>query len=201
MSQHELQRVRSDLETIRQAAGLAPPIGWGDVWMNLALVPLGLAFAAWETYAPPRLEWIGLLPFAIYVPWATWTFRHTRTHAPARHREHKAGLPLVAVISVANFVFLAWSRRVGMPPMVAGGCALFFLGVLVAAHASTSRFRAAAWPAAISMAVFGMVMPFCTRHEALIAVGLIGAFAGASIAAIQAWQLHSIARVNVPAAN
>ncbi len=62
MGESQLDRIRGDLETIREAAGLGLPFGWEDVWISLALVPCGVILAVVGTFAPLRLDpaWGGL---------------------------------------------------------------------------------------------------------------------------------------------
>ena len=44
MSVSELERVKEDIATIKEAAGLELPFGWDSVWLNL----IGLPFVgAW----------------------------------------------------------------------------------------------------------------------------------------------------------
>ena len=38
MSKKELERVKEDIEIIKEAAGLELPFGWEDVWINLYLI-------------------------------------------------------------------------------------------------------------------------------------------------------------------
>ena len=61
----ELERVRGDLEAMREAAGLGLPFGWEDVWLNLALVPCGAMLAVLGFVAP-----LGSLRLAMMVLFA-----------------------------------------------------------------------------------------------------------------------------------
>ena len=62
MSDADLRRLREDLHTIHQAAGVGLPFDRADVWEALALVPAGALLAAWAFFAPGDSLAVGLVP-------------------------------------------------------------------------------------------------------------------------------------------
>ena len=62
MSQAEINRIREDLETIREAAGMGLPFGWEDVWLNLAGVPCGLIVFAAGVFGAPECRTLMTMP-------------------------------------------------------------------------------------------------------------------------------------------
>src|SRR6476620_6030365 len=67
MSEAELRRIRVDLDTIEQAAGLALPFQWADVWQTLTMAPAGGWLAAWVYFGPADYPYlaIGFLPLLL----------------------------------------------------------------------------------------------------------------------------------------
>jgi hypothetical protein len=55
MSEAEIDRIRKDINTIREAGGLDLPFDWEDVWLALALVPCGLVLSAAGALGPLNL--------------------------------------------------------------------------------------------------------------------------------------------------
>lgn len=70
MSEADLRRLRNDLETVQEAAGLTLPFDWADVWVALTLVPAGAVFTAVGAFVPIRWMLLCLVPFtAALVPY------------------------------------------------------------------------------------------------------------------------------------
>ena len=65
MSDAELRRLRKDLDTIQQAAGMGLPFDRADVWESLALVPAGGFLAAWAFFGPGDTLALGLVPLLL----------------------------------------------------------------------------------------------------------------------------------------
>src|SRR5437868_545047 len=62
MDATDLRRLRDDLETLHQAAGLGLPFDQTDVWLTLAMTPAGMFLALWALLAPATGFAVGLAP-------------------------------------------------------------------------------------------------------------------------------------------
>src|SRR5579862_3425218 len=95
MSQEHLDRLRGDLEIVKQAAGLDLPFGKADVHTNLWVAACGVLTAVWPALAPLQIRgWI-VVPLAVAVLGAAWSARRAnlnRAAKPAPWREHRLGI-------------------------------------------------------------------------------------------------------------
>src|SRR5580704_15130148 len=67
MSESELTRLRQDVDTIQEAAGLTLPFGWREVWLCLGIVPCGLVITMWAALGPWDYIFVSLAPLILLV--------------------------------------------------------------------------------------------------------------------------------------
>src|SRR3954447_19888780 len=118
MGEAEFDRIREDLETIREAAGLGLPFGWEDVWLNLALVPCGAILSAAGAFGPAeaaRLAAMPVLGVVLMVVGLRYRFRRSTGRSPARRREYDLAIGAGLLYGLLTGVFLAWARSSGQP--------------------------------------------------------------------------------------
>jgi hypothetical protein len=203
MSEVELARVRQDLETIRQAAGMQLPFGWADVWQTLALIPGGLLLAAWAYFGPEPYLVLGLVPLLLVALVAAYRhfgkLRGTGS-TQALHRDHLFETTATLVVIAALAGYLVWEKKLGLSSSTVGGVACYFLGVLCAVLGLTHRNRRVYFAGAVAFIPFGLLIPLCPGKPMVTAVGgLALVVAGLAGAAILAWQLHVSRRDHEPA--
>jgi hypothetical protein len=196
MSEADLRRVREDLETMRQAAGLELPFDWADVGWALALVPAGAALSAWAYFGPTGYHAFGLVPLVLLGLVAAlhraWKPRHNR------HQALDRTATLVIAAGVAGY--LVWERTLGLPGSTGGAIACFFLGVVCAVIGCSRREARAAFAGTVALVPFGLLIPFCPGKPTITAVGGLAVLvAGLTAAAILAWQLRGERRDHEPA--
>src|SRR5262245_27040312 len=135
MSEAELRRVREDLETLRQAAGLGLPFDWADVGWSLALVPAGAALSAWAYVDPAGYHALGLVPLVLLALGAgahrVWKLRRGQA-APSLRRHHTIDVATTVVVAAAAAGYLVWEKTLGLPGSTGGAILCFFLGALCA---------------------------------------------------------------------
>jgi len=203
MSEAEIGRIRGDLETIRQAAGLGLPFGWEDVWLSLAGVPCGLILSVAGAFIHPlSYVWLAALPVLGVVVFAAslrYRFRRSTGRSTARRLEYDLGLGAAMICSLLASVFLLWARRTGAPILMIGGAAVSMIGGLCAVLALTSPGRRYWLASAIVLIAFGLVLPFCSPRQVAVVAGASLAICGLATAAIQAGQLRRIERDHEPA--
>ena len=115
MSVTEIERVKQDIATIKEAAGLELPFGWDSVWINLIGLPCG---AVWFlvfllisdiTYRYMMLvPWILLLAVTVYL-----RRKNTRSsrRSAIRARQCRVALYEAIPIAVAMGVFVTLAER------------------------------------------------------------------------------------------
>src|SRR4051794_27363639 len=123
---NEIDRIRKDLETIREAAGLELPFGWKDVWLSLAAIPLGGVMAALGALSPLRYTRLAIIP-ALLLLLATAVlrgrYRQSTGRSPVRRKEYSLGLGTAVLLTLIVGGFLAWAKHLGQPTQMAGGLA------------------------------------------------------------------------------
>ena len=204
MSNADLDRLRNDIESIREVAGLGLPFGWEDVALSLALAPCGVALALVGAFAPQGYARLGLLP-ALGVVLAGVSlrirFRRGTGRSPARRREYTLGLAAGLLYGTLAGAYLAWARSVGEPTRMTEALAVSLAGGLCAVLAMTGPGRRSLFAAAATLIAYGLVLPFCSPRQVVVAGGVAVALAGLAGAAIQAWQLRAIGGGHEPAAH
>lgn len=189
MSDANVRRMREDLDAIQQAAGLAPPFRWADVWLALALAPAGALLAAWASLGPAEYLALGLVPLLLLALVAG--ARQLGRAEPASRRESRFGTVGALAVGVALAIYFLWARRFGLVQGAPGAVACFFVGILCLLLALTAPARRVYLAGAVSLTPFGLVAPLCADQQAVAAVGgLAVAAAGLTAAAILAWQLR-----------
>jgi len=197
MGEAEIDRLRADIATIREAGGLDLPFGWEDVCLNLALAPCGAILAVAGAFGPPEAgPWAvtPVLGVVLGVVCLRYRFRRSTGRSPARRREYDLMLGAGLLYGLLTGVFLEWARSTGQPAGIAGGCATAMGGALCAVLASTSPGRLYWSAAAVDLIANGLVYPLCSPPQLAIVGGVGMAASGVAAAAIQASQLRRIGR-------
>jgi hypothetical protein len=191
MSEAEVARLRRDLDTMQSAAGLVLPFGWREVWLTLALAPCGAIVAAWALLGPPGYLTISLLPLAaaFLTYFGSWSLRY-RAHA-REQREHRFETIAAAAFLVAMACLFAWDRMFHLPrgAVLSGGFILAGIMLVPLALSSPARRPGLAYPFTLIPA--GLALPFCTRQQTFLVLGLGLMATGLLAAAIMARQLKA----------
>src|SRR6476646_6841180 len=142
MSDAELRRLREDLDTVQQAAGLELPFDWDDVWWALALLPAGAILSAWAYFGPADYYRFGLVPLVLlglnFGGHRVWKHR-CGNPTPSQRRHITIDTTKVLVVAVAMAGYLIWEKILGLPGSTGGAIACFFLGILCTVAGSSSR--------------------------------------------------------------
>jgi len=194
MSETGLNRVRDDLATIKQAAGLELPFGKEDVRLGLWSAIIGVFVTACAVFSPWEYRRMIFVPIGLAVLLTVWTsikMRQQRTKQPGRWREQRT-------IGIAVLVFLPlaigykyWERASGRPGEMVGAASVVFFGVGVLVAAVIEKKRLYYAGGAIPLMAVGISIPLCTPRQVMIAAGLCWITGGLAVAAIQAWQLRT----------
>ena len=194
MSHADLNRVRDDLETMKEAAGVGLPFGREDVRAGMWCAVCGILISAWALLGPWEYRWVILAPLSLAVVGgfrASVTARRQRAVEPVRWREHRLS-GIVAVVAVPLAIgYTQWERQLGFPRELVGAASVFFVGVGALVFAVVNRKRLYYVGAAIPLMTFGLAIPLCSASQVVIAGGLCLMAGGLATAGIQHWQLRS----------
>ena len=195
MSGVDLDRVKQDLATLKDAARLELPFGRKDVRINLWMAACGALIAVWFAMTPWDDRWLRILLFCppvVFVGRAMLSAKRDRDHEPARWRELRMSLLAMVIIVPLVVAYIRWERWIGMPREMAGAAALFFVGVaaLVVALMDFRRLHYAG--GALALMAFGIAFPNLSRTGIFVAGGLCIMAGCLASAAVQWWQLREV---------
>ncbi len=132
MSQTEMDRVRDDLATMKQAVGAELPFGWEDVRASLALTVVGLMAMGWSLWPHDLSDQWGMIPLLLFVVGYTLRlrvkYRRGTGRSSGRRREYTFGLVGAMVAGGLALVYRRWATELDVPLPFAGGACLFVLG-------------------------------------------------------------------------
>jgi len=175
MSTGSIDRVRSDLNAMREVLGLGPIWSMTDVRFGFALAGSGALFALFR--------WPGS-PLAVPVPWATAPVLFTtvvwlgymaiksRTlprREEARRREYQLGIVMIFCALIAYFGYGYWGRLIGLTQAQRGGVFIAFAGaatiIFAIAQPAPRRYpRTYSFACGIPLLALGLAIPL-TRPE------------------------------------
>ncbi len=195
MSAGDLDRIKQDIEAIREAAGLELPFGREDVFINLALVPYAAYSALISALAPSRYFLpLFLIPTAglmLSVVALRFRYRMSTGRSPVRRREYSLNLVMGAIYGALIGGYLFWVKGRGEPITLALGFAIAMGGGICAILAMTGRGRQFYLAPAVTMLGLGLVIPFCSPLGVGTAAFVALASNGLLSAAIMTRQLRS----------
>jgi len=193
MSKKELERVKEDIEIIKEAAGLELPFGWEDVWINLYLILVGAWLIIWR-FLPYQLSRIWrVVPLAILVivyVFLRLKYRRGTGRSPVRRRGYSVVLFLTPVLGLCAFGYLVWVVRSGRHFTFAVSGMWFFAGLILLIFAFAERGRLFYLGWAITLILCGIAITIWPGLSVLeMNVGIVCVTASSSTAIIQAFQL------------
>ncbi len=200
METRELERVKADIEIIKEAAGLELPFGWEDVWLSVYLIPVGVWLAIWR-FLPFQLSRLWrILPVAVIgIVFVLLRIKYRRStgRSPVRRRGYSVGLFACPVLGLCWFGYLVWVVRSGRDFVFAVGGMWFFMGLILLLFAFVERGRLFYLGWAIPMILCGIAITIWPELNMLeMNVGIVLIAASSATAAIQAYQLKRSARKN-----
>jgi len=217
----ELDRVKSDLETIQRAMGLAPSMGrewidwmkrdrWFSLWWCLpgamlitsALLPLDNAE---KNFGLVPNQWAGLLVAAVMLGIAAVHSRKIVANdgrPPAMIRECKRvngmsgeGLWFSLALSVQVLLYFLWAKQyhIAFEPFWAG-LFIFTGATCLVASVSAKVWALLGW--AIPFLVYGLCLPLAEAHHKVngVLLGMMFIAVALSFSIIQVWQIRQMER-------
>lgn len=193
MNQESVDRIRGDLEILKQAAGLDLPFGRHDVAASLWLAGCGVLLGVWAALAPWEYRGVVFVPIALVIlagAWSAWQAHRNRAVSPAAWREHRLSIRGVLIATPLVVAYLLWQKSLGLPRGGAGGAALFLFGVAALVLALADRRRMYYLAGAIPLMAWGIAVPMLAPDQVIVAGGIAMTVGGLAAAAIQSVQLR-----------
>ncbi len=191
MSSTDLTRVKEDLATIRSAAGLEPPFGHEDVRASFMLAAGGAVAMLWALLPLGLPDQWGMIPVILlviaYVARMRARYARETGRSGVRRREYTAGLVGMVVVGVLAVVYRLWATKLGISLTVAGGAALFILGLSLILPVLRDRMRVPDLGLAVPLMLCGLAIPLVSVSLWILvgAAFAIGGVAGALLIARQ----------------
>ena len=195
MTEAGLDRVRRDLEVMKQAAGTELPFGREDLkwgWIDgLIFLPL----AAWAWRGPGTYMSLAIVLSLLATLPGAWALRRKhrrqRDQHPSRWREQRRGtLALLGVVPFGYLLFV-WAVVNGTPPNTMVGLALVIgggVGTFMGLFYSTRRYYLGM---GVAMIACGLVIPGATDRQVGLAMALMFIVGAPVSTAIATWQLRA----------
>ena len=147
MPVNELERVKQDIATIKEAAGIGLPFGWESAWATMFVMP---AMGAWwlvcGLFFDIQSPYVFLYLVPMVFPLAVfghirWKYgRHGKSSADQR-RGNRSSIYASIVFVVPLAVFLTWAMRAGVDLIYIASGVATILGMMIALTA----FHCQAW--------------------------------------------------------
>ncbi|NQT17493.1 MAG: hypothetical protein HQ582_32360 [Planctomycetes bacterium] len=190
-----LDRVREDLETMKQAAGTELPFGREDLkwgWIDgLIFVPL----AAWAWLGPGTYMSLAIVLSLLATLPGAWVlrrkFQRQQDRHPSRWRDHRLGTLVVLCAAPLVYLIFVWAVVNGTPPNTMVGLVLAGSGGVYTFMGLFSRTRRYFAGMGIAMIACGLVMPLCTDRQVGLAMALMFIVGAPVSTMIAAWQLRA----------
>jgi hypothetical protein len=140
MNEKEFERVKADMEIIKEAAGLDLPFGWDSVFMNMVLLPLmGIYYLIFYFGFSNRSSWLwSLVPAVVLfaaMGYLRVRYRKSTGRSAAKRNEYGFTFYSNVVIGLAAAGYFWWARAKGLNTIdVATGIILMVgvFGILLA---------------------------------------------------------------------
>lgn len=202
MSKDELERVKEDIEVIKETLGLDLPFGWDSVLVNFLLFPgIGLWISAYWFLSDKASSFVmGIPPLvAVLVAFAYLRFKYRKSSGRAviKRQEHNWNLIELIVGFSIVLPYFVWARRAGVDPLYLGAGIMIILGAMHTIAAIHLKGRLYWLGAGISAAVFGIALLIWQSPTAVVLSGSIfSCVIGLSMGSIQAYQLKQVKSTN-----
>lgn len=193
MDQSDVQRMKDDLAAITHATGLEPPVAREDVWANLGIAGGGLVALAWALVPHGLPNQWGMIPLILlvcgYLVRMRIRYRRSWGRSPIRRREYTGEIVGTVLVAGLALVYRLWATELGISLNVAGGAALFLLGMSLVVPAVKDNNRLSDLGLAIPLMLCGLAIPLWSV-SLWIPIGLAFSVGGVTTALLTARRLR-----------
>jgi len=193
MNTEKIERVQTDLQTLRNAMNLDLPYDERDIWPNIGIAisllpPIALGFSG-------RLSgvgWLSFLPFAVVVLFIGFQVirRSFSRQTNVGKKEFRFELILGMIFLASNLALKKWVSAAGLPEMVTPAVLFLPLGLLFCMLPYWNRTHLSYLGWGFTFLALGLTAPFCPKEywrPFAMCVAILGFL---STAGIMRWQLN-----------
>ena len=189
MSAYDLQQVRADLDTIRNAAGISAKPVRHDLVGNALIAISGLIAAGWAILSQGVTQLWGLAVVLLPVGYLiSLRLRHSRARGGSPQvRQDFATAGAVLSLGVPFVAYALWAERMKIPPMLVLATSIFFVGLLMLSGVLARPRRLELAPWCLAFMVGALLVPSTTLSPVAV-IGLMlaaGGFASACVVTVQ----------------
>jgi len=201
MSVSEIDRVKEDIEVIKEAVGLELPFGWDSVLVNFLLFPaMGLWWLIiwFLSEKPSRLVMaIPLFVMLAVFSYLRFKYRKSSGRASIKRQEHNLNLVELILFIPILIVYFTWARHAGYDTAFVGAGICIVLGITHTVAALHLKGRLYWLGGGIPVAVFGVALLIWQSPTAVVLNGSIfSCVIGLAMGSIQAYQLKQVKLTN-----
>jgi len=201
METKELERVKSDIEIIKEAAGLELPFGWDSAFVNLILYPITGIWILIYLYVAkkPTPFWV-IVTFAVVLGilgYLRFRYRKSTGRSSAKRNEYGFTFYSNIAIGLVAGAYIFWARAKGLDTTTVGAGLALMLGVFGVLLAIFMKGRLYYLGGSIPIILLGISFLVWTTSKIVIlncCLALI--IAGIAMGCIQAFQLKANERRN-----
>ncbi len=201
MSVNEIERVKQDIATIKEAAGLQLPFGWDSVWSNLIGLPcVGLwCLLYWWIFHTPSV--FMMIPPVILILVAErflrLKYRRSTVRSAIRDRQYRVAVCGTIFISGGIGGFVIWAMLAGGDIVYLASGLITMLGLMGTLMAFQSKARLSNLGIGIPAILGGICITIWPSPDGIIWIACIALFlAGPATAFIQMYQLKQAGQRN-----
>jgi hypothetical protein len=172
MCEHDLERVRNDLETIQEAIGLAPSEPIKEIRVNAAFAVAGMAAVAWALLATGPFQ---LAAFAFFlVPFTDWLLTASNTSRKYYVNRDFRGACRTLFLGLPLAALFFWCRSVALSPAHFLSLSVFLIGMALFAGAVSGRSEASYVCWSVALMTGGLLIPLGIASPVLTLCGALG---------------------------
>ncbi len=200
MEARELDQIREDIDTIKDATGLEFSTGWSDVLAICGVVCVGAFIFFMSLFQEEfNILWGAALFIPIALAMVVFRIRYRKStgRSPAKRRELSFAIILTIVLVVTMGVFLWWGLSQGLSCKLLIGIINYMMGSTTLLISLTKYSRLDAIGIAISLMAVGLAYPiYADRWPIGVFVGMMIMVGGSISGLIMTLQLRRQARLN-----
>ena len=194
MVNNELERVKEDIEVIKEAAGFELPFGWDSALVSLVLLPaMGVGYLVYYLFSdePSRFAAIAI-GVVLFIAMGYLRFRYRKSTGRSAIKRREYGFCFYGDIAIGAIAigYLIWAKHIGLEiAYVAGGIILMIgiMGILMAFQAKGKLYHLGE---SIPLMLFGISLLIWTTPSVVVINACITlVIGGLATGAIQVYQL------------
>lgn len=201
MDKNVLERVKEDIETIKEAAGLDLPFWWDSVWMNIILLPaVGIWYLIYTGLAEkPSGFWL-YFPAAILLGgmgYLRFRYRRSTGRSPAKRNEYGFTFYSNVIIGLVAGGYLLWARAKGLETAYIGCGLMLLIGAFGILLAFSMKGRLYYLGGSIPVFCLGITLLIWTTPRIVILNACLALIVGGiAMGCIQAIQIKASERID-----